>query len=165
MNYLSSQSWFNCAVVILPSILTLHYRKFWAAGGVCQQMELRIGEHVTGSRSPIFLCRNTDSQSLFSTQVTKDPVNIQRADITVMRWDGGDEVVQQEVKWQCYSWNHQKGNDTDLVFSKPPNLSQQVLKLHLCWSNLLMWLKRRNECDMDLSLSNDKSTYTFTALV
>ncbi len=102
-----SAEWTCCCHT--PIHLALDYSTLWGAGGVWQQVELRMREHVTGRRSPVILHWNTDSQSLILTKIPKDPLRAQRADVTMVRWDGGYEVVQQQVTRDCDArYKHQQ---------------------------------------------------------
>lgn len=89
---------------------------------------------MTGSKGSVFLLWNADSQSLLLAQ--RLTTRVQRAEVTVMRRRGGDEVIQQEMKWEGDAWEHHQQEEHYLVTSKAISLSQNVLKRHLQLENM-----------------------------
>lgn len=88
---------------------------------------------MTGSKGSVFLFRNADGQSLLLAQSLT--TRVQRADVTVMRRRGGNEVIQQEVTRECEARENQQKEERNLVTSKAFGLGQNLLKLHLQLEN------------------------------
>lgn len=80
-------------------------------------MVLRLWEHAAGIEGPVLLHRDTDNELLGLGQVPVTASIIQEADVAVVRRDGSDEVVQEEVAGQREAADEADQNHHDL---KPP---------------------------------------------